>query len=241
MSAGFWVFLGILLFFVFLLSISIKLTVICKDSVTVYVSVLGIRFPIVPKKKKKLKVKKYSKKALEKRRRKEEKKLLKKEQKKNKKDEKKKKKAEKSEKEEEEKPKKSLSDILALVRTVCAALRVFLRKFFRYMKIKAAKIHISVGMDDAYKTAMAYGAISQSVSYLCALLSRFTNFDTKGNTTVSVEADFISEKIKIDIHLIFKIRIWQIFSIAFASLFTFLKRFLSSQKKKEPKKQKASS
>ena len=70
MSTGLWVFLGILLFFVFLLSVSVKLTVICKDSVTVYVSVLGIRFFIVPKKKKKLKVKKYSKKALEKRRKK---------------------------------------------------------------------------------------------------------------------------------------------------------------------------
>ncbi len=224
---------GILLFFVFILSLKATITIAYRDEVALWVRVLGFKIRILPKKEPKVGPHSMS----EKKAQKIKKKLRQKQQKKA---EAKQKKAEKKAAEKEqpkEKPKKSLSDILDMIDLVRRLLVKVVKTFFGHLRIDIARLKIRVATGDAATTAIAYGAITQAVNLLFPILESVKNFSLPKTRDIDIVADFVGEGIEADIQLSFKLRVWHLFHVAFGALFTaikhFVKKMFRDQKKKE--------
>ena len=216
---GWLVLGGILLFIALLLVTRIRIFFSYSDKILLYVKILFLKINILPGKSRKPKLRNFKIKRYRKRRIKE----IKKAQRDSKKKKDREKKHAKPEKEEEG-PKPSLADnvryIINLIRHV---LFLVLKKLIGYIRIDIERLHITVGTGDAAKTAVNYGLISQSVSYLLELLSQNTHCRTGTPGSISVNPDFIAEKTTADVSLSVSIRIWQIFALAFKALAAFLK------------------
>lgn len=213
----------IVLFFVFLLSLKATLTVAYSDEVALSVKVLFLKIKILPKKEKKLKVRSMSAKKAQKIREKAAKKEAKKAA------QAKEKKAKKAQHKFEKKnqPKKTLSEILESIDLIRHLVATVIQTFFGHLRIKIARLKIKVATEDAAHTAIAYGAITQSVNLLFPLLEQVKNFDLPQAKEIDIQADFLSEKIEADIELSFSLRVWHLFDVAFKALTTFLKHKFS--------------
>lgn len=104
-----------------------------------------------------------------------------------------------------------------------AVLKRTYEKILGRFKIKLAKIHITVASDDAAKTAIMYGAVSQSIAYAAEILDNFVYVKRTGRGDIAVNADFLSEKTKYDIKIILYSKIWQILDILFGLAYNYLK------------------
>ena len=241
---------AIVLFFTLLFAIPIRITIDYSDQVRAHMSIAHlIRIVLHPKKKKKVRLSDYTEKKIAKRERKRLAKEAKaKEKKKRKAADKKQRKLDKKARKDAEKSgaikKDEKPSILDNVRLITSIVEVFLKKFFRHLRIKVARLNITVATEDAAKTAILYGAVSQAVSYLIAVLDAKTNLKQKKNAQFSVNADFCATKSTADVCLSFSIRVGQVLLIGLAVLFRFIKHKLksmssaadSSKKKKNNKK-----
>ena len=211
---------GIILFFALLLSLSLKITVAYRDELSLVFKVLFIRIRILPKKDKRRGPHSMSKRRAAKIKQRLEKKAAKK---RAKKEAKKKEKAILAEG-GAKKEKRSVSEILDIISMVKEIVGTVIKKFFGHLKIDAARIKIKVATGDAASTAIAYGAVSQSVNLLLPVLEDVKNFKLPRESQFDISADFLSDKPEIDIKLTFSVRLWHIFDIAFAALGKFIKR-----------------
>ena len=243
-----WIIFGcILLFFWLIGMIRANVEVIYSDSVQVAVRVLGMRIQITPKKKKVPKLsdftpKKYRKllakdeanrlKAEAKQAKKQAKKDAKKAEKKKLDEARKKAKAEGKILSQDEKKKKKkkmgLAEILGWVYVGLDALKALSKSFGKHFEIEAVKMKIRVGSEDAAQTAILYGIIVQMAAYLVEGLSAITNFRCKKREEMQITADFLSDKLVMDLHFIFKIRIWHVFALLFAAIGAALKRIIQN-------------
>jgi hypothetical protein len=87
---------------------------------------------------------------------------------------------------------------------------------------------IRVGSEDAAQTAILYGIIVQMAAYLVEGLSAITNFRCKKREEMQISADFLSDKLVMDLHFIFKLRIWHVFAFLFAAIGAALKRIIKN-------------
>lgn len=233
-----WIVIGcILLFFWLVGMLRANLILIYDGQLVLSLRILFINIRLVPGKKKVPNPEKYSPKRYRKM-------LAKKAAKERKKQEKSRKKLEKKKQTEAskkalapekksapKKPKKSVADILDLVGQILEMVKGLVRSFGKHFRIEAVRLKITVAGEDAAKTAMLYGMVSQGVAYLIEILSTITNFKAKHRENISVEADFLSEKSTADVHLIFRLRVWHIFAMIFAALGGFIrKRFFNPEK-----------
>lgn len=228
------VILAILLFLILLLSIRIKITIEYNESLCIYARILYfIRIPITPTKEKKLKLSAYRDKAIAKRdKAAQEKAVLKAEKKKNKKIQKAEKKKRRKAHPEEAAQERTLTENLSLIIDV---VKVLFGRFFKHLRIDLSRIHISVCTDDAAQTAILYGVVSQSVSYLLALLKRFKTVSVPKFDDISVIPNWVGERTEIDLKISFSMRIWHFFDIVFRTLGRAIKHFFQDMKKKTPK------
>lgn len=242
-----WIIFGcILLFFWLIGMIRANVEVIYADSVKVAVRVLGVRIQITPKQKKVPKLSDFTPKKYRKRLAKDEAKRLKAEAKKAKKQAKKDaKKAEKKkldearkqakaegrtlpEDEKKKKKKKDIAEILEWVYIGLDALKGLGKSFGKHFEIEAVKMKIRVGSEDAAQTAILYGIIVQMAAYLVEGLSAITNFRCKRREEMQITADFLSDKMVMDLHFIFKLRVWHVFALLFAAIGAALKRMIKN-------------
>ena len=104
------------------------------------------------------------------------------------------------------KKKKSPQDILDLVFYIIELIKAILGELVRYARLNFCKIKISIGCDEADKTAILYGTVS-SLLYT-ALEFIDTIITTKKNyINIGVVPDFTSSECSADIKVIIKIRI----------------------------------
>ncbi len=195
-------------------------TISYSDEVKLFVRVLIFKINILPKKEKKGPSSMSAKKAAKiraKLRKKSEKKRMSAE-------EKKRAKAEKKTKQD----KKSLAQTISDVRMFAGLGVLVIQKFFRHLRIRLARIRITVATDDAATTAVAYGAITQSINILFPALESVKNFQDLKNTDIDIKADFTKTSPEIDVKLSFSIRVWQVFDIAISALKTFIKHKLKA-------------
>lgn len=180
---------------------------------------------------------------------KKEKKRLKKERKKLKKKEKeeqrrrkragrKKKKTDAPEGKEAPRAKRSLGVSLRLILRLS---RLLLDKFGKHLRIRVKELRLAVGGEDAAGIAYQYGVVSQCVAYLLALLDRFSRLRVKSNS-VSVTADFLSEKSRANIKICFGISLGGLITAALGTVWGFLRETVfrkdggTSGKEKEAEK-----
>lgn len=220
---------AIVLFIAFLLSLRVRLTVRAGDDVVLELKILFLRFRLFPKKKR-IKPRDYSPKKLERAKKKAAKRALKKQKKK---------------KSHKEPPtptasgvQMTLRDKIALVRALCAAL---IRRTRKHLRLHAARLHVRVATGDPATTALAFGAVSQSVAYLLAGLDQVTRLKAT-EPEVGVQADFLGEHSHVEANVTFSIRVWGVILTAFPLFLTYLnkKRALKSARRKK-QQQKTSS
>ena len=218
----------IVLFFTLLFAIPIRITIDYSDRVRLHVRIAHLfKINLLPKKEKKVRLRSYTERKIAKRERKRLAKEAKaKEKRKLKAAEKKKRKEEKKARKEAERSgalKKSDGSLLDNVKLITSLVEVFFKKFFRHLRIKVARLNVTVATDDAAKTAVLYGAVSQSVSYLIALLDAKTNLKQTKNAQFNVNADFCATRSTLDVCLSFSIRLGQMLRVGLAVLFRFIK------------------
>ena len=230
----FWLILGIILaLIVSVFFIWVKIIIRCDvcpnepnedGPVTVWLKILFLKMQLYPQKKKKVNIKKFKIKRFRKMRRAEEKKLrLKK-----KKDELKKAKAKKAETAKPEsatpKSKKKLSEnvsfVFDLLKNVVAKV---LKAFYGYIRLDICRFDVKVATDDAAKTAVTYGIVSQCVSYILQLLYETSHTEKTKECTISVEPDFLSEKTEAHILIRLGLRVWHFPALGVKALLGFLK------------------
>ena len=206
---------GILLFFAFIASLRAEVLIAYSDEFALTVRVLGIPIKIIPKKKKKIKLSAYSKKNRAKYEAAQKEKAIKKSKKKA---EKKKKKADKAA--GKVKPKKPLSETIDMILDL---VKVAVGRFGKHLRIRIARLHIGVATGDAASTAILYGAIAPSVACIAAFLDSTSTLRHPAKTDVDIHADYLSEKMVIDIEIGFSICVWQLFDILFRTGFRLTK------------------
>jgi len=211
------------------------------EETRVSVRVLFVKILLTPKKEKPLKLSDFRIARFRKRRRKLQRRYLLKKYRKELEKERKaaaKAKAEEEKKQAtEEKPKRTLKEnaayVLDLLKLVI--LRA-IKKFGRYLRIDLYYLYVTVGGKAPDKTAVTYGKLAQSVSYLTEIFDRHMNVHYPGKVEprVYVGVDFLAEKTRLEAHLAFRISVWQVVAVALSALFSYLK-----MPKHEPKAAKA--
>ena len=214
---------GIILFFAFIASLRAEVLIAYSDDLALTVRVLGIPIKILPKKKKKVKISDYSRRNRAKYEAAEKEKATKKakkkiEKKKKKEEAKAKKKADKAA--GKEKPKKPIGEIIEMVKDLVA---VAVGRFAKHLRIRIARLHIGVATGDAASTAILYGTIAPSVACIAALLDSTSTLRHPARADVDIHADYLSEKMQIDVEIGFSICVWQIFDILFRTGFRLIK------------------
>ena len=210
----------ILAFFLFLLSLRATVTVTYSEELSLSVKVLWFRIKLLPKKKKRgphsMSARK-AKKIREKYDKKKEKKAQKAREKRK----------EKQEKKESEK-KKSFSDVLSLLRLITSLLKKVLGKFFKHIRIDLKRLRITVATSDAATTAVAYGAVTGTISTLLPLIESAKQFSLPKADDLDVQVDFLSDSPSLDLHLSVSLRVWHALDIALGALVTFVKHKLKN-------------
>ncbi len=128
---------------------------------------------------------------------------------------------------------RSLEDIVELVDLVLELVKRLFVSFGKHLRITAARMRIKVATGDAATTAIAYGAVCQSVAYIVEILYNITNFRVKKSDDINVTADFAAIKSELDLKLIFRLRVWHVFAMLFAVLNGYIGKKLKNINKKE--------
>lgn len=136
----------------------------------------------------------------------------------------------------EKKEKQSIEDIVALVKLLIEIAKKVLEKTWRYIRIKIERYDITVGTDDAAKTALIYGGVSQATSYLFTLLDETAHFRVKRKAPVNVGVDFLATETKASVQMVFCLRLWHILSIGLGAGITYLRGMKKSGKTKDNNK-----
>lgn len=205
--AALYVFLSILcallLLILLLLFLPIRLIVSAGESVTLELKILFVRIKRYPEKGRCPSLRKYSPKRMER------------DEKRAKKKARKKAPAKSTKKAQNAQKKRTVVQKLRRVRAICT---VLIRHTRKHLHLHAARLHIRVATGDAATTAIAFGAVSQSVSYLLAALDQVTDLKAPP-THISVEPDFLAERSSLDVRLILQARVWAILATALSLLF----------------------
>lgn len=123
----------------------------------------------------------------------------------------------------EKKEKQSIEDIVALVKLLIEIAKKVLEKTWRYIRIKIERYDITVGTDDAAKTALIYGGVSQATSHLFTLLDETAHFRVKRKAPVNVGVDFLAAETRANVQMDFRLRLWHIISIGLGAGITYLR------------------
>jgi len=233
-----YIILGIVALFVLIFTVRIRVTIDMAEEMRLWVSVLGIRINILPKKPKKYKISNYTLKKIAKRDRKKAIKDAKKAEakalKKAKKDAEKKKKKEEEAKltKAEKKAKKaakraSMPPIPDLISLLISILKFFFPNLFLKFHFHVARIKIKVGGADAAKIACNYYAISNALGPALNFIDKHSHLHGTRRAEIEIAPDYLSEEIKADVKLGFSTSIGGILGIllktGFKAIFGYMK------------------
>ena len=213
-----WLILLIPLILIFLLLfLKVRLCIAYENDISIGIKVLLFNIPLLPAKKKNPKPRDYTVKKMRKRQAALDKKAAKKKAKQLEKEQKKAAEAENAPKKDKA---TQIKEILELIKLV---LENVMSPFGRYLKVEILKMHIVIGTPDPAKTAVVYGAVSQSVSYIIELLSNVTNVDVKKKNSITVTPDFFEGRSNAKINLTLGLRVWHALSLAIKFFMAYLK------------------
>lgn len=227
-----YIALAALALLVILLALPIRFVITCREGVTLKLRILCFGLTLFPKSEETVRPQRYTVKFLKKKQRRAEKKAQRRALKKAKKAAAKK----AVQPQDKQKAPLSLKEKLVLVRVLSAAL---LKKTKKHLTLTAARLHVRVATGDAATTAILYGAVSASLSYLLLALDRATRLRAKPRD-VSVTADYLAERSSADIKLVFTMRVGGAIALALSLAVAFVRSKLTAKatRRKNTKKQK---
>lgn len=177
----------------------IRICIKYNDAILVFLQFFFLRFTLYPKEKK-INLKEFSAKGINKKLKKDSVIIEKK-------------KASESKKRGNKDKKKKLAGVVETLELVSELLTQIVGRFLKYLRIKAARVRVTVATDDAAKTALQYGLAVQAVQYILTILENVTNFSVEKNGEISVDCDYCSEKPIIDLDISLSIRVWQFLAL----------------------------
>lgn len=229
-----WIVILAIVTLLFLISqIPIKITIEYNEELRAYWHILYfIHIPVTHQKEKKIKASDYSKKAIIKRSKQAEQKTKK----------------TKKRKEENKKRRKELLDdiknaqsLTDNINTIIDIVKVLFKRFFKHLRVDMSRIRISIVGEDAAQTAIMYGVVCQSVSYLLELIQRIKTVSPPDLDDVSVIPDWVGEKTKVDIKIAFSLRLGNILDIFFRVIGRIISHMFRIMKKNHEKHSPSSS
>lgn len=140
-------------------------------------------------------------------------------------------------------PKPNVIENLEMILTILKKLYGATRGKF---KLRLRRMYIAVGTGDAAKTAMLYGVIVQSASYLLNFLNAYLIPMKKNNGEVNVYPDYTASKTTVDVDIVCSFKIRSLIAIGGSVALSFLtarsnalkKAALREQRKAEKAKNK---
>lgn len=121
------------------------------------------------------------------------------------------------------KPKLDLVGFVEFLLHVTRVIKLAIKESLNAMKINLKELIVSVGTDDAAKTALTAGAAIQAANGLCAVLQHFSDFRCD-NRRLSISPDFTSETTKFSIHLDISIKPFHIIAVLLRTYIRFFER-----------------
>lgn len=76
-----------------------------------------------------------------------------------------------------------------------------MKDYLSRTKVHLKELHVSIGTDDAARTALLCSSAIQAANGLCAVLQHYSKF-TCDNKNLSISPDFLSDKSKCSLHLV---------------------------------------
>ena len=139
-------------------------------------------------------------------------------------------------KKKEERKKKTLSEKISdgveNVKLISDIATGAVKRFTKRIRVKITRFKIKVASSEASKTAIAYGAIVETVNGLLPVLTESKNFNMPPKENFDVVADFTSDTPEFDIDISLSLRVWHVLDIALAALLKALPRLRKRAQKK---------
>ena len=137
-------------------------------------------------------------------------------------------------------PKPNVAENLEMILTLLKKLYAVTRGKF---KLRLRRMYIAVGTGDAAKTAIQYGIIVQSVSYILNFLNAYLTPMKKKDGEVEVYPDYTASKTKVDVDIVCSVKIRSLIAIGANMSLAFLsarskalKKALLREKRKAEKR-----
>ncbi len=208
-------FLIILAILILLFSVRIFVNLELSDELKLNIWAFGFRIKVLPKKEKKYRLSDYTPRKIArreaKRKKLEAKKAAKKAERQAKRKAKRASEAKLTRAERRalrKKKRESRPAITDMITSASGILGLFFSTFFSHLHIKTSRIKIKVGGPDAAQVALRWYAIYAACDSLIAILDRNSHIHGKKNTEVSIEPDYLSEKIDMDIKVSFSMNLF---------------------------------
>ena len=200
MQIPIWCFIvgAVLLLIVFLLFAKIKLVISYANEANVYIKFLFFKISLVPS-------------------------VTKRDKKKKMKTEKKKSPSSSHSTSPKAKSKLSAEQIIRIISIMKDSITGIIKDFFGKIHFKFIKIHAEIGCDDASKTALAYGAVSQSVAYFIEILDNCSNVDVSKSSSIDIHPNFISQKSSFELKCLLYLRTVSLISLGIKALVAYFK------------------
>ena len=183
-----YILLGIVLLIAIILSLRIKLHIIYRDELQVFLKIAFFKIPIIPDTKNsfsKLRKKKSDSGANPIKRI------------------------------QNESPEtNSIIDKLNAIRDI---LSILSETFHKHLHVKLSQVHIRVAASDAAKTAILYGAICTAVACIIDQIENIANLKSLKQSSVAVEPDFLSEKIDVKLNIVLYMSVWDAIAVLLKS------------------------
>lgn len=139
-------------------------------------------------------------------------------------------------KKKEAKKKKRLSekihDGIETVRLIADITTGAVKKFKKRIRVKITRLKIKVASNEASKTAIAYGAIVETVNALLPVMTESKCFKMPPKEDLDVAADFTSDTPEFDIDISLSLRVWHVLDIALSAIIKALPRLRKRNQKK---------
>lgn len=144
---------------------------------------------------------------------------------------------------ERKKPKTSVqkdkTSRLSGLRELRSLIAVMLIRMPRTFTLRIKRLIILIGSEDAARTALLYGAIASSLSFLTEWLDRhLLTLRRARRATIVVDADFSSEEIVCDLELVLTSSLFRLLGLALTALLPhFLKRMRIKRRRQRARRQ----
>lgn len=114
---------------------------------------------------------------------------------------------------------------------ILALLKLLYRETGGKLRLRVRRLHLLVGTDDAAKTAILYGVVLQSATYLLQWIDTHLLRIDRRDGAMTVEPDFVSGKCHADIDLTCSIRLYTALVIGIRMLLAFQREKATAMRK----------